>query len=96
MTLCVHSHGGSYIENPDEIQRLLEMTDPSLVNLCFDTGHVAFGGGDPVDLAEKLAGRIGHVHLKDIRLELLREKLAQGKDYVAAAQGGCLCALRRG
>ncbi len=96
LTLCVHSHGGSYIENPDEIQRLLEMTDPSLVNLCFDTGHVAFGGGDPVDLAEKLAGRIGHVHLKDIRLELLRGKLAQGKDYVAAAQGGVFVPLGEG
>jgi len=49
-----------------------------------------------VDLAGKFAGRIGHVHLKDIRLELLREKLAQGKDYVAAAQGDVFVPLGEG
>lgn len=96
LELCVHSHGGSYIENPDEIQRLCELTDPSLVKLCFDTGHVAFGGGDPVALVEAFSDRIGHVHLKDIRLGRLKEKLAQGEDYVAAAQADVFVPLGEG
>lgn len=96
LELCVHSHGGSYIENPDEIDRLCQLTDASLVKLCLDTGHIAFGGGDPVAMFDTFADRIGHVHLKDIRLDLLEEKLAQGKDYVAAAQGDVFVPLGAG
>lgn len=96
LELCVHSHGGSYIENPDEIDRLCELTDPALVKLCLDTGHIAFGGGDPVAVCERYAARIGHVHLKDIRLDLLRKNLEEGKDYVAAAQAGVFVPLGTG
>lgn len=96
LELCVHSHGGSYIENPDEIDRLMELTDPALVKLCLDTGHVAFGGGDPLKAASEYAGRIGHVHLKDIRLDLLKRFLSEGKNYVAAAQGDVFVPLGRG
>ena len=96
LELCIHSHGGSYIENPDEIHRLCELTDPSLVKLCLDTGHIAFGGGDPLEIARAYAGRIGHVHLKDIRLDLLAKSLADGRDYVAAAQGDVFVPLGSG
>src|SRR5690606_40164740 len=51
LTLCVHPHAGSYIEHQDEIARLMDETRPELVKLCFDTGHVAFGGGDPLAVA---------------------------------------------
>src|SRR2546425_55901 len=44
----VHPHAAGFIETPDEIARLLQLTDPQLVGLCFDTGHYRFGGGDPV------------------------------------------------
>lgn len=96
LELCVHSHGGSYIENPDEIDRLMELTDPALVKLCLDTGHIAFGGGDPLQVARSFAERIGHVHLKDIRLDLLERFIAEGKDYVAAAKGDVFVALGQG
>lgn len=96
LELCVHSHGGSYIENPEEIDRLCDLTDPSLVKLCLDTGHIAFGGGDPLEVVQKYAERIGHVHLKDIRLDLLDRCFAEGKDYVAAAQGNVFVPLGEG
>ena len=86
LTPCFHSHGGTYIENPDEIRMLLERTDPHLLKFCLDTGHVAFGGGDPVDLARVNTSRLGYVHLKDIDLPRLRALLAEGKNYVHAAQ----------
>jgi inosose dehydratase len=38
-----HHHCAGYVETPTEIQRLLDNTDPALVNLVFDTGHYVFG-----------------------------------------------------
>ena len=43
-----HPHVGTYIETPREVAALLEAMDTSLLGLCFDTGHWAFGGGDPL------------------------------------------------
>lgn len=93
---CFHSHGGSYIENPEEIATLLERTDPALLHLCLDTGHVAFGGGDPLEVATRFASRLGYIHLKDINLPRLRSLLAEGKNYVAAAQQDVFVELGRG
>jgi inosose dehydratase len=83
---CFHPHGGTYIEHPDEIRTLMDRTDPHLLKLCLDTGHVAFGGGDPLAVARTFGPRIGHVHLKDIDLPRLRGLLAEGKTYADAAR----------
>jgi inosose dehydratase len=93
---CFHSHGGTYVEHPDEIRMLMERTDPHLLKLCLDTGHVAFGGGDPLIVARAFAPRIGHVHLKDIDMPRLRALLAEGKNYVSAAQQDVFVELGRG
>ena len=58
-----HHHTATYVETPEEIAAFVEQTD---VALCFDTGHAAVGGGDPLDLARTYASRIGHLHLKDV------------------------------
>ncbi|MBO8141467.1 MAG: TIM barrel protein [Firmicutes bacterium] len=96
IAVCVHPHGGTYIENPAEIRRLMESTDPSRIRLCLDTGHIAFGGGDPLALARKYAGRIGLVHLKDIALDRLRQGVAQGHGYTRMAQEGVFVELGTG
>lgn len=70
-----HHHTATYVEAPWEIERVLELSD---VGLCLDTGHLLIGGGDPVTMLGALAGRINQVHLKDVRLELLREIVAAG------------------
>ena len=44
----LHHHTGTWIETPEETARILEMTDAEIVGLVFDTGHWAFGGGDPL------------------------------------------------
>lgn len=36
-----HHHLGTYVETPDEVERLLELTD---VQLCLDTGHLLLAG----------------------------------------------------
>ena len=86
VTLAVHPHGGTAIETPGEILTLLELTDPNLVGLCLDTGHVAYGGGDVAGFARQVAQRVVYVHLKDVRGEVLRD-LTSGAGG-ASGQGG--------
>ncbi len=63
---CVlHHHTGTWIETPAETERLMNMTDSDVVGLVFDTGHWAFGGGDPISGIRQFAERIWYVHFKD-------------------------------
>ena len=61
-----HPHLTTIVEGPEQVDRILEM---SRIGFCPDTAHLAAGGGDPVDLVRRHAGRITHVHLKDLRPE---------------------------
>ena len=61
----LHHHTGTWIETPDETERIMEMTDAEIVGLVFDTGHWAFGGGDPLTGIRQFADRIWYVHFKD-------------------------------
>src|SRR3954467_11186188 len=63
-----HPHAGTYVESPREVDALLEHMDPSLLGLCFDTGHSAFGGGDPLALLKQAGSLVNHVHFKDVDL----------------------------
>ncbi len=66
--LCYHHHMATVVQTFEETKRLMEDTDPRYVYLCFDTGHFTFSKEDPVRAAREFGPRIGHVHLKDIRL----------------------------
>ena len=61
-----HSHAESHVGYQPDIERFLEATNPNYVNLCLDTGHVAYYGGDSVELITKYPERIGYVHLKQV------------------------------
>jgi inosose dehydratase len=85
LTLVLHPHYGTEIENPEQVQRFLEGCDTAL---CLDTGHSMVGGGDPVELAESAPERIRHVHLKDVDRDLA-ERVASGTlDYEKAVRDG--------
>lgn len=73
ITLTFHHHMGTVVQNPDEVKRLMENTDPEYVSLLFDTGHFAYCGADPLEMAQTYADRIRHVHLKDIRSEVVQK-----------------------
>lgn len=74
-----HNHVGTYVETPAEVERLIAAlpTDGS-VDLCFDCGHYAYGGGDTVAFIEQYGGRIGYVHVKDVDAAVLADARAQG------------------
>lgn len=91
-----HNHVGSHVETADEVERLLASTDPTLVDLCFDVGHYAYGGGDPVDLVARHADRVGYVHLKDVDAGVLAQARAAGLDFFAALRAYVFCELGRG
>ena len=61
----LHHHTGTWIETPAETERIMDMTDEDIVGLVFDTGHWAFGGGDPLSGIRQFADRIWYVHFKD-------------------------------
>ncbi|GLY29224.1 myo-inosose-2 dehydratase [Kineosporia sp. NBRC 101731] len=67
MRLCYHHHMGTGVMTRADVDRLLAGTDPALVNLLLDTGHLQFAGDDPLDAVRAHADRIKHVHLKDLR-----------------------------
>lgn len=68
-----HSHAESHVGYQPEIERFLEATNPDYVNLCLDTGHIAYYGGDPVELITKYPERIGYVHLKQVNPEIMQQ-----------------------
>jgi inosose dehydratase len=61
-----HPHAGTFVETPDEVDRLVAATNPRDVGLCLDVGHFIVGGGDPVEAIARHGARIVHVHLKDV------------------------------
>jgi inosose dehydratase len=69
--LAYHHHMGAYVESAEDIDRLMAVTGPE-VGLLFDSGHVTFGGGDPLAVLERHVGRVCHVHAKDVRAGVMR------------------------
>jgi inosose dehydratase len=91
-----HHHIGTWVETEQETRRLLEMTDPTLVGLCFDTGHWTFAGGDPIEGLRSYASRIWHVHFKDCDLQVAARSRMEKLDGVAAVGLGVFCELGKG
>ncbi|MFD2329521.1 myo-inosose-2 dehydratase [Cohnella sp. GCM10020058] len=88
MKLAYHHHGGTVVEQPEEIDELLRRTDPALVHLLYDTGHAFYGGSDPLALLRKHYDRVAYIHLKDIRPMVLAEARTEGADFVSCIRKG--------
>lgn len=91
-----HHHVGTWIETPEETARLLSMTDPDALGLCFDTGHYRFGGGDPLTGLRRHADRIWHVHFKDHDPQVAAQSRVEGWSGVEAVGHGVFCELGKG
>jgi inosose dehydratase len=88
MTLTYHHHMGTGVQTAEEIDRLLASTDPSLLFLLFDTGHLAFSGEDPQSVLRKHVARVRHVHLKDVRWPVLEQVRREQLSFLAAVRAG--------
>lgn len=82
LELVLHSHADSHVRTRNEIARVVERTDPAAVNLCLDTGHLAYYGVESRDIIAEFPERIRYVHLKQVdpavRARAHREKLGFG------------------
>ena len=85
--MAFHHHMGTVIEKAHEIDRLMAGT-PDSVGLLLDTGHLAFAGEDPAAVARKWAGRVNHVHAKDVRPDVLRRAREERWSFLAAVLNG--------
>ncbi len=91
-----HHHCAGYVETPAEVEKLLSLTDPNLLGLCFDTGHYRFGGGDPVVGLKKHADRIWHVHFKDFQPDVAAQSRREGWNYFQSVKHGVFSELGQG
>ena len=74
MTLTFHHHMGTVVQTEEEIDKFMELTNPELVFLLFDSGHLSFAGINPENVLKKYVNRVKHVHLKDIRKEMVEKR----------------------
>ncbi|MBS9806678.1 myo-inosose-2 dehydratase [Bacillus toyonensis] len=86
--IVYHHHMGTGVQTTAEIEKLMEMTDPELVSLLFDTGHLVFSGEEPLYILKKYLSRIKHVHLKDIRQEVVDAVKGNDLSFLQAVKNG--------
>jgi inosose dehydratase len=91
-----HNHVGTYVETQDETARLLDETDPELVSWCFDCGHLAYGGGDNLEMLERYGNRIGYVHIKDLDKSILEQAKTHRWSFARALQSYIFAPLGEG
>lgn len=88
MKLAFHHHMGTCIQTIAETDRLMRETDPENVYLNYDCGHFYFAGEDPVEALKKYISRTAHIHLKDIRPNVLQRVHDEKLSFLTAVKQG--------
>ena len=88
VALTFHHHMGTVVQSAAETDRLMAGTDPKYVSLLFDSGHFAYCGENPLEMVTKHAKRIKHVHLKDIRPEVVARVLSEHLSFLEGVRQG--------
>ncbi|MBS7700329.1 MULTISPECIES: myo-inosose-2 dehydratase [unclassified Chelatococcus] len=87
ITLVYHHHMGTIVESEDEIDRLMAHTGPH-ARLLLDTGHCLFGGGNPERVARKHMARVGHIHAKNVRLDIVAQVREERLSFLEGVRRG--------
>ncbi len=87
MPMAYHHHMGSIIESEEDVNRLMQSSGPA-VRLCFDTGHLLFGGGDVMATLRRWSDRVHHVHFKDIRPGIVADVRSNDRSFLDAVIAG--------
>lgn len=90
MKVSIHHHMGTGVQTPEEVDRYMTMTNDD-VYLLFDTGHMYFSEGsqEAVDqIIEKYHDRIVHVHLKDVREDVLQKLKDEKWSFLEGVKAG--------
>ena len=90
MKLTCHHHMGTGIQTPEEIDRFMSMVSDD-VYLLFDTGHIYYSEGTQeavMAVLNKYIDRIAHVHLKDVRPEVVAKAKAENWSFLQGVRAG--------
>ena len=82
LRLCYHPHLGTGVQGSEQIDRLVDETDPTHVRLCLDTGHLFLGGVDPLTAFRRYSDRLSHVHLKNVRIDIADRTRAERLSFL--------------
>jgi inosose dehydratase len=89
--LVFHPHVDTHVDTQVRIERFLTDTDPEHVNLCLDTGHIAYCEGDNIEIVEKFPERVTYVHLKSVDPQVRARALAENMPLSEAVKHGVMC-----
>jgi inosose dehydratase len=87
ITLVYHHHMGTIVESEDEIDLLMAHTGPR-AHLLLDTGHVYFGGGDPLAVAKRHMSRVAHIHAKNVRADVMAQVRGEELSFLEGVRRG--------
>lgn len=96
LTVSIHAHAAGFIDFEPELERLLDEVDPSILKICFDTGHHSYAGYDPVAFMRRHVGRISYMHFKDIDPAVKADVIAKRTGFYDACGQGIFCNLGEG
>lgn len=96
LTVVFHPHAETHVEYEDQIEALLEQTDPTRIFLCLDTGHHAYRGGDPIAFMRRYQARIPYLHLKSVDQELQERVDLERIPFAIAVGMGVFCEPSKG
>ena len=88
VNLTFHHHMGTVVQTEEEIDRFMQMVDPELVYLLFDSGHLSFAGINPERVLKKYVDRVRHVHLKDIRKDKVEQSREERWSFLKGVRKG--------
>lgn len=88
MVLTFHHHMGTVVQTEEEIDRFMASVDPDLVYLLFDSGHLSFAGIDPEKILRKYVDRVRHVHLKDLRKDVVERSRNEKWSFLKGVREG--------
>ncbi|GAB3609016.1 sugar phosphate isomerase/epimerase [Humibacter ginsengiterrae] len=91
--VALHPHVGTAVEQETDIARVVESTS---IGFCYDAGHIAAAGGDPVRVARLIADRTVHVHLKDVDAAINARLISGEIGWSRAVGDGVFTPLGRG
>jgi inosose dehydratase len=89
--LVFHPHVDTHVDTQQRIERFLDDTDPELVNLCLDTGHIAYCEGNNLSLVQRFPERITYVHLKSVDPAVRARAVAEKLPLSEAVKLGVMC-----
>ena len=79
---------GTVVQSAEETDRMMEGTDPEYFSLLFDSGHFSYCGEDPVAQLKKHISRVKHVHLKDIRPDVVKRVRDERLSFLDGVRAG--------